>query len=79
MKIDRDDFEEWLANPITEALLLVCNIGEIDAQETWLEASFVGGRCDPVFLAEVRSRAAAFREIRELTAEKIEEIVNEHR
>lgn len=79
MKIDPDDFEEWLANPITEALLRVCEIGEDGAREAWVEASFIGGSCDPAFLAEVRSRAAVFREIKELTAEKIEEIVNERR
>lgn len=76
MKIDPETFEEWTAHPITEALFAVCNVGIQQARDGWTTMSVDGGNCDPVMLARVRERIAVLREIREMSAEKIEEVIN---
>ena len=73
MKIDRDTFEEWLAHPITEALMKCCNVWADDAKQGWVNASWDGGQVDPLILAKLRERASVFRELSNITAEQIEE------
>lgn len=76
MRIDRDTFEEWTAHPITEALFRVCDAGVQKAVDDWTRMSIEGGSCDPIMLARVRERIAVLREIRDITAETIEEVTN---
>ncbi len=73
MKIDRDDFEEWMANPMTQRLMAVCERWEHQAKTLWVNASWAGGQTDPVVLSRLRERARTLEQIRNITAEKIEE------
>lgn len=73
MRIDPDNFEEWLSHPITEAMLRAFAVWADDAKQGWVKASWEGGQADPVFLATMRERAKVFNELRQITAEKIED------
>lgn len=58
MTIDKDDFEAWLANPVTEAFLaVVASLGK-DAKARWEAASWDGGQASEVLLTECRTVAA---------------------
>lgn len=72
--VDREGFEEWLAHPITEALFAALKLEETRLKEQWVELSLEGGSCDPITLAKFRERRSAYRDIREMTAEKLEEL-----
>lgn len=76
MKIDPESFEEWAAHPITEAMFKVYDAGIKQAGEAWIKASLVGGVSDPIELAKVRARIAVFEELKGMSAEKMEEILN---
>ena len=76
MKIDPETFDEWLAHPITDALMGACGVGIEQATDAWMRTSIDGGNCDPLMLAQVRARIAALREIRQMTVETLEEIIN---
>lgn len=73
MKIEPDAWDEWQAHPLTEALMKVCRGEVARAREAWATASFDAGKCDPLMLAEVRARAAAFKELSELSRETMQE------
>lgn len=73
MRIDRDSFEEWQANQITEAVLRVCVVWAEEAKAQWLRVSWDGEQPDPVILAKLRERAAVLEAIAALTVETIEE------
>ena len=73
MKIDRDTFEDWTSHPITEAMIKAFEIWADDAKNAWVQASWEGGQIDPVILARLRERATVFGELRNITAEKIED------
>lgn len=73
MKIDTDAFEEWMAHPMTEALMRACLAWEQQAETLWVKASWDGGQTDPVVLARLRERARTLEQIRNMTADKIEE------
>jgi len=61
---------------MTEALLRALTIGEKRITDAWLEMSLEGGRCDALELARLRERMHVYREIRAMTAEKLEEVLN---
>ncbi|MBK8161567.1 MAG: hypothetical protein IPK59_23420 [Rhodospirillaceae bacterium] len=73
MKIDRDAFEEWMANPMTEAMMRACEVWEMEAKTLWVNASWGAGQTDAVVLARLRERARTLEQIRGVTAIKIEE------
>lgn len=76
MRIDPETFEEWTAHPITEALMRMCEVAEVQARNAWMSATVDGGNCDPFMLKEIRTRIAVLREIRSVTAQDIEDIIN---
>lgn len=73
MKIDRDAFEEWQAHPITEAFFKSCVRWAEESKANWVEMSWNGNKPDAVHLATMKERARVFEQIREMTAEAIEE------
>lgn len=75
MKLDQDDFDEWQAHPITEALMVVCRVWAEEAKTHWLRVSWDGEQPDPITLAKLKERAAVLEEIRALTPDKIEEVI----
>lgn len=73
MKIDRDSFEEWQAHPLTELLFKALEQWAQEAKAHWVTASWDGGQADPVYLERMRERAKALMQVRNVTAEQIEE------
>lgn len=73
MKIDRENFEEWLAHPITEALLKCCDVWIDEAKEAWVKASWDGGEANPTQLARMQERARTLAQVKDVRAETIEE------
>lgn len=76
IRISPEAFEEWREHEMTAALFRALELSEQRIRETWLEASLEGGRCDALELARLRERRSAYRDIREITSERLEEILN---
>lgn len=76
-KIDPDAFEGWKAHPITEALIGLLNSEVTRLERVWMAQSLEAGSCDPMVLAKIRERRQAYQEIVSLTAEKLEDMINE--
>ena len=74
MKIDPEQFEEWTAHPYTEALFRACDVLADVAKDAWVKRSWGSGSVDLIELATLRARAAALLEIRNITAEKLEDL-----
>ena len=73
MKIDPEYFEEWMANPLTEALMQTCARWEQQAKTLWVNASWGAGQTDAVTLARLREQARTLERIRNISPEEIEE------
>ena len=73
MKIDREDFESWRANPITEAFMKCCGVWAEEAKQLWIGASWDGGVCKETDLWRLKGQAEVLKEIPGITAERIEE------
>lgn len=76
MTFDQDAFDDWKANPITEAVFMCCEAWAQQAKSHWITASWEGGAAEPIFLARMRERAAAFEELTRLSPEIIEETLS---
>lgn len=73
MKIDKDDFEAWQANPVTQTLMRKCEEWIETAKACWVQASWEGGNTDETFLAKLQGQALALRDIIGLSVEDLEE------
>jgi hypothetical protein len=64
--IDREMFEEWLANPVTEHVLK--RVGELAEQnkQKWIDRSWGQGICDPQELIDLKARAEAAKDLSEI-------------
>lgn len=73
MTIDKEQFEEWLAHPVTEHVLK--RVGELAEanKEKWIAESWIKGNCDLQVLIELRARAEAAKDLSELKYEDIED------
>lgn len=65
IKITKEHFEEWLASPVTEAVLKTCKQNAEDNKSHWVAISWLGGVSDALELATLRSRAEAAKELSE--------------
>ena len=73
MKIEQDDFEAWLANPVTEEVLRhVAAIAE-QAKEEWVRVSWGSGNPDPLLLADLRAKAQIAGDLANFTYEDLNE------
>lgn len=71
--IDREMFEEWLANPVTEHVLKsVAELAEANKQK-WIDESWGAGKCDPMVLTELKARAEAAKDLSEIEWKDISE------
>lgn len=72
--IDREMFEEWLANPVTEHVLKA--VGALaEANKTkWTEQSWDGGQCDPLSLVDLKARYEIAKDLSEI---KFEDVTDE--
>jgi hypothetical protein len=76
MKIDREDFEAWMANPITEAMMACCGVWAEEAKRLWVSSSWEAGVNNDADLWRLRGQAEVLRDIPGITAEKIEETLS---
>lgn len=75
--IDKEDFEQWRAHPITEAVnRALVKLAERNKAK-WISVSWDTGQSDPVVLAELKARAETARDLSELTIEELNEALND--
>lgn len=75
--IDKEDFEQWRAHPITEAVnRALVKLAERNKAK-WISVSWDGGQTDPVILADLRARAEIAQDLSELTIEEFNEALND--
>lgn len=68
----KEDFEAWLTNPITEAVMAsVKALGE-GARAEWDAASWVGDTIDPVLRAGLKAKEQVCNDLTTLAYEDIE-------
>lgn len=72
MKIEPDDFEIWLASPVTHAVMDALRIMENEAREKWMALSWVDGVADQNTLIDLRATARICGDLAELTLEELE-------
>ena len=71
--IDRENFDEWLAHPVTEHVLKrVSELAEANKQK-WIDESWGSGKCDPMMLIDLKARAEAAKDLSELKWEDIDD------
>ncbi len=70
--IDKDDYEIWLANPVTEQLHRFCFQQADEAEKTWHDAAWTGGNLTPELRADLSAMARVLREIPSLELEDIQ-------
>ena len=74
--IEKDDFESWRDNPITQAVFEVMKRHGEEAKAKWLTASWEQGSTDPALLADLRARAEVCEDYRNITLEDLETWLN---
>lgn len=57
MSVTKDDFEAWLANPVTEYVMRAMGAARDGVKADWIAHSWDGGSCDPLTLERLRTRA----------------------
>ena len=77
MIIETEDFEQWRAHPVTEAISRALVMLAERNKQKWLELSWGGGQADPLVLAELRARAEVALDLSELTVEELNEALDE--
>ncbi len=73
MKIEKEDFDTWRDNPITQEVFRHVTAIAERAKEKWLSVSWAGGNADPLMLADLRARAEIAGELASLEFEDIED------
>lgn len=74
MKIEKEDYEQWLAHPVTEWFFAAHRILAERTKQKWIEQSWDGGNPDPLMLADLRARAEVVKDLCELKHDDIEEV-----
>ena len=69
--IDREMFEEWLANPVTEHVLAKVKETAEANKALWISLSWDGGDADPKKLIELKARHEAGLDLSELKYEDL--------
>ena len=73
MKIEKEDFELWLAHPVTEQVMRALKRLSEKSKEEWLAKSWDGGNNDPLLLADLRARAQVVTDLTDLKLEDIQD------
>jgi hypothetical protein len=71
VKIDRELFEEWLANPVTEHVLAKVKETAEANKALWMQVSWEGEDADPKKLIELKSRYQAGMDLSSITYEDV--------
>lgn len=75
--IDPEDFEQWRAHPVTEAMTRAMrNIAEHNKVQ-WIQASWGGGVADQAKLVDLRARAEVHNDLAEMTVEELNEALDD--
>lgn len=69
--IDREMFEEWLANPVTEHILAKVKETAEANKAQWIQLSWEGGNADQATLAVLRARYDAGLDLSSITYEDV--------
>jgi hypothetical protein len=77
MKITKEDFESWLASPVTEAVHAALVTFAKDAEATWLDMSWLNDNCDPMQLRDLKARATVAIDLKNWTFEDLEKHTDE--
>lgn len=76
--IDKEEFDQWLAHPVTEHVLK--RVGELAEQNKrkWIDRSWGQGVCEPLELIDLKARAEAAKDLSELEWRDIDEEPERH-
>lgn len=77
IRIDPEDFEVWLANPITRQLMGALAVWEDQAKEAWVQLSWDMSQPDLTRLAALKGRAEVLRQLRDLSKDQLEDPARE--
>lgn len=72
MSIEKDDFDAWRDNAVTQAVFAALEGLAERAKKAWVTASWDRGENDPLLLADLRARAECMRDVTEITFEELE-------
>ncbi len=72
MKIASDDWDSWKSHPITQRFFASFEFHAAKAKEAWVDASWNGGRADPINLACLKGRAEVLEQLATLSKEELE-------
>ena len=75
--IDKEDFEQWRAHPVTEAMTRALVALAERNKVKWMEVSWGGGETSPLVLADLKARAEMAQDLSELTVEELNEALDE--
>ena len=73
MKIEKEDFDQWLAHPVTEQVMRALKALSEKSKEKWLAESWEAGNPDPLLLADLRARAQVITDLTDLKLEDIQD------
>jgi hypothetical protein len=79
VKIDRELFEEWLANPVTEHVLAKVKETAEANKAAWISMSWDGGKADQLALVELKARYEAGLDLSSITYEDVSDDESERR
>ncbi len=78
MKIDREMFEEWLANPVTEYVLARVKETAEANKALWIESTWTSGIVNQQMLTDLKARHDAGVDLSEIKFEDIDEERERH-
>lgn len=75
--ISREDFQRWLEDPVTRAVIRAHRQTAHDNREAWIAHSWGNGHANPLILLELKTRADAYLAIAEMNYEAVCEALGE--
>lgn len=75
--IEKDDFDAWRAQPVTEAVNKALVMLAERNKQKWIDASWNGNNADPLVLADLKARAEMATDLSELTLEELSEVLDD--
>lgn len=73
MKIEAEDFKQWLDQPVTEVVLRYLKRKSEECKTAWLAASWEKGECEPLLLADLRATEKILSDLANLEYEDIKD------
>ena len=77
MTINKEDFEQWRAHPVTEAVSLALQKLAERNRQVWIDTSWGGGEANPLTLSDLKARAEMAQDLSELTFEELSEVLDD--